>query len=40
MIQIYKLAFPWIHVNKKVKDLAKIILDFAKSDIWKCSLKV
>lgn len=40
MIQIYKLAFPWIHANKKVKDLAKFILEFAKSDILKCSLKV
>lgn len=40
MIQIYKLAFPWIHANKKSQELAKFILDFAKSDILKYSLKV
>lgn len=40
MIQIYKLAFPWIHASKKVKDLAKFILDFAKSNILKCNLNI
>lgn len=40
MIQIYKLAFPSIHTSKKFKELAKFILDFAKSNILKCNLNI
>lgn len=39
MIQIYKLAFPWIHASKKVKDLAKLILDFCQIQQFEMQFK-
>lgn len=30
MIQIYKLAFSWIHASKKIKDLAKNYFRFCQ----------